>query len=91
MVMEHWTLDDIPWGKFDAAKIDAELVPVVKTASLVEYNSGDYATYLCNVFPDDPQFQEAALKWASEERQHGEALGRWAQMVDPSFDFRASF
>lgn len=89
--MKHWTMDDIPWSKFDVSRIDAELVPVVKTASLVERNSSDYAAYLCNVFADDPEFQRAALAWATEERQHGEALGRWAEMVDPSFDFRTSF
>ena len=89
--MKRWTLDDIPWDKFDPTKIAAEIVPVVKTASLVEYNSGDYAAYLRNVFSDDPAFQDAADAWASEERQHGQALGQWAQKADPGFDFEASF
>jgi hypothetical protein len=89
--MKRWTLDDIPWDRFDASKIAADIVPVIKTASLVEYNSGDYAAYLRNVFSNDSAFQAAADAWAAEEKQHGEALGRWAETADPGFDFQASF
>jgi hypothetical protein len=71
--------------------LDLEIVKVVKAASMVEYNGTDYATYLCNVFPDDPDFQEVAKIWAAEEVQHGSALGRWAELADPSFDFARSF
>ena len=88
--MAIWSLDDIPWDQFDAAKVDAEVAAVVKTASLVERNSADYAEYLRNVFADDPAFQEAATAWAEEEAQHGVALGRWARMADPGFDFAES-
>jgi rubrerythrin len=88
---KHWTLDDIPWDRFDPARVDPEVVKVVKAASMVEYNSGDYATYLCNVFADDPEFQQAARHWATEEVQHGAALARWAKLADPQFDFEASF
>jgi hypothetical protein len=86
-----WTLDDVPWDRFDPSKIDADTLKVVKAASLVEYNGGDYAHYLCNVFPDDEAFCADARQWAREEVQHGEALGRWAQMADPDFDFEQSF
>ncbi len=89
--MKHWTLDDIPWDRFEPVGFDADLVAVVKTASLVERNSADYATYLCNVFPDDAGFQMAARSWADEEGQHGEALGRWAELASPGFDFRDAF
>ena len=51
---------------------------------MVEHNGGDYATYLCNVFHDDPEFQDTANRWAQEEVQHGEALARWAELADPS-------
>jgi rubrerythrin len=84
-------LDDIPWDRFDPGKLDADLIRVVKAASMVEYNGGDYAVYLCNVFADDAQFQAVAKAWAAEEVQHGEALARWAEMADPGFDFAASF
>jgi len=81
-----WTLDDIPWEQFDPAKVDPDVVKIVRAAALVESNARDYAAYLCNVFRDDPDFCKAALAWADEEVQHGVALGRWAAMVDPSFD-----
>ena len=90
MSRRHWTLDDIPWDRFDASKVDGELLKIVKAASLVEYNGDDYAEYLCNVFVDDTDFQGEARRWAAEEVLHGEALGRWAQMVDPSWDFDAA-
>ncbi|HMA15611.1 MAG TPA: acyl-ACP desaturase [Kiloniellaceae bacterium] len=87
----HWSLDDIAWERFDASKVDPELVKIVKAASMVEYNGADYATYLCNVFPDDAEFQAAAKSWAVEEVQHGQALARWAKLADDSFDFECSF
>lgn len=85
--MGKWTLDDIPWHRFDASKVDPDLVAVAKTASLVERNAADYATYLRSVFADDEAFTEAATTWAEEETQHGQALGRWARLADPDFDF----
>jgi len=85
-----WTLDDIPWDDFDPARVDPELIKVVKAASMVESNGRDYAAYLCNVFSDDPGFQALARDWAEEEVQHGVALGRWAKMADPAFDYDES-
>src|SRR5690348_6605976 len=89
--MKHWTLDDIPWGSFDPAKVDPDLLKLAKAASMVEKNGLDYAAYLGKVFPDDAAFRKVADHWATEEVQHGEALGRWAEMADPTFDFAASF
>jgi rubrerythrin len=88
--MKHWTLDDIAWEKFDAARVDPAILSVVKAASMVERNADDYAVYLCNVFGDDPEFQKAARRWAAEEVQHGQALGKWAGLADPGFDFDAA-
>jgi rubrerythrin len=86
-----WTLDDIAWDDFDRSKVDPEIVKLIKAASMVEYNGADYTDYLCNVFADDPDFQEAARKWGREEVQHGQALAAWAEKVDPDFDFDVSF
>jgi hypothetical protein len=88
--MGHWTLGDIPWDRFDRAKVDPEILRIVKAASLVEQNGGDYAQYLCGVFDGDPVFQEDARRWGDEEIQHGQALGRWAALADPSFDHAAA-
>ena len=89
-MMARWTLDDIPWQKFDPAKVEPEILRLVKAASLVEQNGGDYARYLCGVFHDDPDFQEVARHWGAEEIQHGQALGRWAMLADPGFDHAAA-
>ncbi|HUK59769.1 MAG TPA: acyl-ACP desaturase [Stellaceae bacterium] len=88
--MAGWTLEDIPWQRFDRAKVDPALLRLVKAASLVEANGADYAHYLCSVFADDAEFQAAARHWGAEETQHGQALGRWAALADPAFDHEAA-
>jgi len=90
-MQSHWTLDDIPWDQFDPTAIDPEVVKAVKAAAMVEHNGADYEVYLHRVFKDDPAFCEAVSHWAEEEVRHGEALGRWARMADPDFDFDGSF
>ena len=87
---KRWTLDDIDWGAFDPDRVDPDLVPVIKTAALVEANSADYVHYLRNVFDGDDAFLAAADQWGEEEAQHGAALGRWAELVDPGFSFEAA-
>ena len=89
--MKHWDIEAVAWHDFEPAKVDRSLVPLVKAAAMVERNGEDYARYLDNVFPDDPDFREAAHHWAAEEVQHGEALGRWAMLADPGWDFAAAF
>jgi hypothetical protein len=89
--MGSWTLDEIPWDRFDRSKLDADIVRIVKAASLVEYNGGAYAHHLCRIFDDDPDFQRTARRWGEEEIQHGRALARWAALADPSYDFAAAF
>ena len=89
--MGSWTLDDIPWDRFDATRLDPGIVCIVKAASLVEYNGAVYSRHLCDVFADDPHFLDSARRWGEEEVQHGAALAHWAALADPSFDFAASF
>jgi rubrerythrin len=89
--MKHWTLEQIPWTRFDPARVDPEIVKLVKAAAMVEFNGGEYATYLKRVFADDPEFQAVATAWAQEEVQHGRALARWAKLADPNFDFESAF
>jgi len=87
-----WTLDDVQWSKFDAAKIEPGLLAAVKAASLVEYNAPDYVNYLKRVFQDAGDRTLADIdQWGIEETQHGLALGRWSELADPSFNFKASF
>ncbi len=91
MAYRHWTLDDIPWEKFDRSKVDPEVVKIIKAAAMVEFNAADYVAYLESVFGDDPAFRDAARAWGLEEVQHGQALSRWAQLSDPDFDFEERF
>jgi hypothetical protein len=87
-MMQRWTLESIDWTRFNSARVDATLLAVAKTASLVEANAADYVLYLRNVFADDADFLTLIDQWGIEERLHGEALGRWAEMADPSFNFK---
>ncbi|HTR84385.1 MAG TPA: ferritin-like domain-containing protein [Reyranella sp.] len=89
--MDHWTLETINWDRFDASKVDPEILRNIKAAAMVERNGSDYGVYLARVFADDPAFIETVRRWSAEEIQHGLALGRWAQLADPSWDFDAAF
>jgi rubrerythrin len=89
--MKHWRIDDVAWDQFDPSLVDADIVPLIKAAAMVERNGRDYARYLGNVFRDDPDFRQAADHWATEEVQHGDALGKWAMLADPSWDYQAAF
>lgn len=89
--MKHWHIEQIAWDRFDPSRVEPEVIPLVKAAAMVERNGDDYAAYLKSVFHDDPDFQAAADNWAIEENQHGDALGRWAMLADPSFRYMESF
>ena len=89
--MGNWTLETISWDRFDASKVDPEILRNIKAAALVERNGSDYGIYLGRVFGDDAEFMAAVNTWVTEEIQHGFALGRWAQMADPDWDFDAAF
>ena len=41
--------------------------------------------------PTIPPSSRRSTRWVDEEIQHGMALGRWAQLADPSWDFDAAF
>src|SRR5208282_1858789 len=89
--MKHWHIDQVAWDRFDPAEVDPPVIPLIKAAAMVERNGTDYARYLNRVFADDPDFRKAADYWAAEEVQHGDALGRWASLADPAWDYQAAF
>jgi hypothetical protein len=89
--MKHWHIDEVAWDQFDPARVNPDIVLLVKAAAMVERNGTDYAIYLKNVFRADPAFCAAADNWAVEEVQHGDALGRWATLADPGWDYAAAF
>jgi hypothetical protein len=87
-----WTLDDIDWSRFDASKVDADLLAAVKGASLVEYNAPDYVDYLRRVYRGAPESTIRTIEhWGEEEVQHGLALARWAALADPTYDLEDAF
>ncbi len=82
-----WTPDDIPWSSFNASLVDPDLLRIAKAAALTESNGGLYSRYLKTVFEGDTALHAELDRWAREEEQHGEVLGRWAEMADPTFDY----
>ena len=89
--MKHWRVEQVAWDRFDPSKVDPEIIPLVKAAAMVERNGGDYAIYLNRVFKGDADFGRAVDNWAEEEIQHGDALGQWASLADPGWDYAAAF
>ena len=89
---QGWTLDDVHWDWFDPSRVDPRLLAAVKAAALVEYNAPDYVNYLKRVFDGaSPQTIAAIELWGVEESQHGKALGRYAEMADPTFKLEEAF
>jgi hypothetical protein len=86
-----WSLDDIPWKRFDASKVEPGMVSAVKAAALVEYNAPAYVSYLARVFGGAEKTIADFERWGDEEAQHGLALGRWAEMADPAWNFEHAF
>jgi hypothetical protein len=86
-----WTLDDIPWSRFDARKTDPGMIAAIKAAAMVEYNAPAYVAYLTRIFCGARQTIAHFEQWGNEEAQHGLALGRWAEMADPTWNFEKAF
>jgi hypothetical protein len=89
--MKHWQIEDVAWDSFDPSRVDPSIIPLVKAAAMVERNGTDYGIYLNRIFAADPDFRRAADNWSVEEVQHGDALGRWAMLADPGWDYEAAF
>ncbi len=85
-----WTKDDMPWNSFQKEKVDPDILSIMKTASLVEYNAPDYRQYLENVFQGEDVSSEDIEAWAADEVKHGLVLAEWVKKADPHFDLEAS-
>lgn len=86
MAYAHWSIEDLPWDTLDPSKVNEDLLKVIKAAALVEYNAESYAEYLGRVFEGDRELAEILPVWAAEEVRHGEALGMWAEKIDPDWN-----
>ena len=89
--MPLWSPDDVDWSAFRPDLLAPDLLQVVKAAAMVERNAGDYTAYLSRVFQGDAEFLEIAADWQVEEVQHGDVLGRYAELADPHFIFADRF
>lgn len=67
------------------------MIAAVKAAALVEFNAPAYVSYLARVFGGAGETIADFERWGEEEAQHGLALGRWAEMADPSWNFQQAF
>ena len=90
MGKQHWKIEDLPWDKLSPEMVDPDLLKVIKAAALVEYRSAEYADYLCKIFPEDAQAHANFKRWEEEEVQHGAALGKWAEAIDPDWSLDAA-
>ena len=43
--MKHWHIEQIAWDRFDPSKVESEVIPLVKSAAMVERNGDDYAIW----------------------------------------------
>ena len=85
----RWTPTSLGTGSIPPRSMP-ELLRIVKAASLVEQNGGDYARYLCNVFADDPRIPSGGAALGRRRDPAWQALGRWAELADPGFDHEAA-
>ncbi len=86
----HRNMEGIDWSRFAPLEVDPEIVYLVKAAALVERNSAKYASYLKRLFGDDPIFCSAIDLWGIGDTVHSDALGRWAELVDPAWSFQTA-
>lgn len=72
--MVTWKLGEIPWGGFDTSKVGREIVPIVKGASMVENNTGDYCKYLKKILVGNAHTRKEIEQGTIEEVRHGRVL-----------------
>src|SRR5260370_37590884 len=89
--MGSWTLETISWDRFDASKVDPEILRNIKAASLVERNAGDYGIYLGRVFADDPSFTDSVKGWPPEAIHHATPPPPPPQPPPPASHLDAAF
>jgi len=72
--MVTWKLGEILWGGFDTSKVAREIVPIVKGASMVENNTGDYCKYLKKILVGNAHTRKEIEQGTIEEVRHGRVL-----------------
>ena len=89
--MGNWTLESIAWGRFDASKVDPEILRNIKAAALVERNGGDYRIYLDRVFADDPASLRTSTPGRAKRSSTAWRSAAGRSLPIRSWDFEAAF
>jgi hypothetical protein len=90
----RWSLDDIPLGCVDIARVrpKEELFLLLAGASFVETGSDLYTRNLVEQFHNDAEVSSWLTNhWEPEEMQHGRALRAYVNCVWPEFDWQTAF
>jgi hypothetical protein len=86
-VLKKWDIQDLNLTLFNSEQVSSELVDVIKATCLIESRADLYSSYLLSVFSSKNEWHKLIHIWNLEERQHGQALKKWSQLVDGNFDF----
>ena len=85
-----WCVDDIPYGRIEAKRVQAncQLFYLLASASFVEVSSELYTENLLAWFAGDNEMTDWLRNhWLVEELRHGTALKRYINAVWPEFDW----
>ncbi len=84
----RWVIESIAWKRFDASKVDSNILRNVRAAAITRRSEADYNVRL---FADDPAVAADVAAQANSEIRHSIALGKWVHLVDAEWDFDAAY
>ncbi len=73
----RWKMEDLSWGKLDAAKADPELLAMVKDIAFSELTTYTASQRFLKDFWDDADFTQWISVWFYEETRHPQVLLKW--------------
>lgn len=85
--LKKWDIQELNLTLFNREQVSSELIDIIKATCLIESRADLYSSYLLSVFSSKNEWHKLIYIWNLEERQHGEALKKWSQLVDPDFNF----
>ncbi|MBE9225042.1 acyl-ACP desaturase [Phormidium sp. LEGE 05292] len=85
--LKKWDIQELNLTLFNREQVSSDLVDVIKATCLIESRADLYSSYLLSVFSSKNEWHKLIHIWNLEERQHGQALQKWSQLVDPDFNF----
>ncbi len=85
--LKKWDIQELNLSLFNSEQVSSDLVDIIKATCLIESRADLYSSYLISVFYSKSDWHRLIHIWNLEERQHGQALQKWSQLVDPDFNF----